>query len=208
MSGTTEHPQLYVITPPASKLVAMRDVLAASLDASEIACVRLNTGAETADDISKAADLVRELCHVRDIALVIDGHPGLVEPLGLDGVHLSGAAKTIREARKLLGSEAVVGAHAGLSKHDGLTAGEIGVDYVAFGPIGDTGLGDIDFVDSDLFAWWSLMVELPVIAEGGITLKDAALLAPQIDFLALGAELWRSDDPAQTLKDYAERLAI
>jgi len=208
MSTQPEHPQLYVITPPSAKLGALSRSLEAVLDAAPVACVRLSTGSDDADEISRSADLTRELCHKRDIALVIEGHPGLVEPLGLDGVHLNGPAKQLREARKLLGSDPILGAYVGTSKHDGLTAGEIGADYVSFGPVGETGLGETEFADKDVFAWWSLMIELPVVAEGGLSLDMASDLAPYVDFVSLGSELWKSEDPAKLMKDYAERLEI
>ncbi|MEM9716353.1 MAG: thiamine phosphate synthase [Pseudomonadota bacterium] len=208
MSDAPEHPQLYVITPPGSKLGALTKEVAKVLDAAPVACVRLSTGGDSADDISRAADIVRELCHQRDIAIVIDGHPGLVEPLGLDGVHLAGPAKQLRDAKKQLGGDAILGAYVGQSRHDGLTAGEIGADYVSFGPVGETGLGDVDFVEPELFQWWSMMIELPIVAEGGVSLTHAETLAPHVDFVALGSELWSVDAPADMIQSYAERLAI
>lgn len=208
MTDASEHPQIYLITPPGHKLGSLSDTLSGLLDSVEIACIRLNTGGVDAEDIARSADLVREIAHARDVPIVLDGHPGLVENLGLDGVHLSEGAKALREARKALGAERIVGAHAGISRHDGMTAGEIGVDYVAFGPVGDTGLGDTEFAAMDLFEWWTLMIELPVIAEGSLTLEATETLSPYVDFVALGAEVWRSDDPVATLKSFAERLAI
>jgi thiamine-phosphate pyrophosphorylase len=49
-----------------------------------------------------------------------------------------------------------------------MAAGENGADYIAFSPVGDMGLGDDIRAERDLFAWWSEMIELPVVAEGGL----------------------------------------
>ena len=57
-------------------------------------------------------------------------------------MHLSDGARQVRAVRKALGKDAIVGAYAHASRHEGLTAGEIGADYVSFGPVGATGLGD------------------------------------------------------------------
>jgi thiamine-phosphate pyrophosphorylase len=65
-----------------------------------------------------------------------------VDRLGLDGVHLTDAARSVRATRKALGADAMVGAACGTSRHDGMAAGEAGADYIAFSPVGDTGLGD------------------------------------------------------------------
>ena len=41
--------------------------------------------------MARAADACREIAHARDVPLVIERHAGLVERLGLDGVHLTDA---------------------------------------------------------------------------------------------------------------------
>ena len=57
-------------------------------------------------------------------------------------MHLGDGARQVRAVRKALGADAIVGAFARASRHEGMTAAEIGADYVSFGPVGDTGLGD------------------------------------------------------------------
>src|SRR4028118_212806 len=64
------------------------------------------------------------------------GHALLVSRLGLDGVPLLDAARSVRKVRKDLGDDAIVGAFCHASRHDGMTAGELGADYVSFGPVG------------------------------------------------------------------------
>jgi thiamine-phosphate pyrophosphorylase len=54
--------------------------------------------------------------------------------------------------------------------------------------------------DWDLFQWWSEMIEVPVIAEGGLTLELIERFAPVTDFFGIGAEVWRADDPAAALR--------
>ena len=55
-------------------------------------------------------------------------------------------------------------------------------------------------VDLDLFAWWSEMIEVPVVAEGGLTVELVRQLAPVTDFLAIGAEILASDPPLAAMK--------
>ena len=81
-----------------------------------------------------------------------------------------------------------------------MTAGEAGADYVAFGPIGVTPLGDGSRVDFDLFEWWSEVIEVPIIAEGALTADLVAQFGPVTDFFAVGEEIWRHDDPLAALK--------
>lgn len=195
----TEHPQIYLITPPAFELNSFPDILAAVLDAHPVACVRLWLATRDEDRIARAADTCRELTHARDVALVLDSHLGLVERLGLDGVHLPDAARSVRAARKALGAEAIIGSFCGASRHDGMSAGEAGADYIAFGPVGGTALTNGGLADCDLFTWWSEMIELPVVAEGALTEDLIRRLTPVTDFFALGEEIWRTPDPVAEL---------
>ncbi|MBT8411206.1 MAG: thiamine phosphate synthase [Octadecabacter sp.] len=208
MTDAADHPQIYLITPPEFELSAYPDQLAACLDQTEVACVRLALGTKDEDRIARAADALREITHQRDVALVIDSHILLVERLGLDGVHLNDAARSVKKVRKDLGADAIVGAFCHNSRHDGMTAGELGADYVSFGPIGQSPLGDGRQAELELFEWWSAMIEVPVVAEGAL---DEALIrqfAPYTDFFGLGDEIWAQDDPASALAVFAVAMMI
>ncbi|MGC9371013.1 MAG: thiamine phosphate synthase [Paracoccaceae bacterium] len=194
-----ERPQIYLITPPEFELSAFPDRLAAVLDAHEVACVRLAMASKDEDRVSRAADALREVTHARDIAIAIEQHVQLVERLGLDGVHLTDGARSVRKTRKALGADAIVGAFCGTSRHDGMNAGEAGADYVSFGPVGESSLGDGTRADRELFAWWSEMIEVPVVAEGALSPETVRDLAPVTDFFGIGEEIWRTDDPVATL---------
>jgi thiamine-phosphate pyrophosphorylase len=195
-----DRPQITLITPPAFALEVFPDQLAKVLDAVEIACLRLSLATRDEDTLSRAADACRVIAHARDVAIVIDTHVLLVERLGLDGVHLLDGARSVRKIRKDLGADAIVGAFCGTSRHEGMSAGEAGVDYVAFGPIGTTALGDGAQVDFDVFEWWSQVIEVPVIAEGSLTADLVARYGPVTDFFGIGEEIWSAEDPTAALK--------
>ncbi|MBA85624.1 thiamine phosphate synthase [Thalassobius sp. S69A] len=197
----TEHPQIYLITPPEFELSQFPNQLARVLDTHEIACLRLSLATRDEDRLLRAGDALREVCHARDVAIVIDSHLLLVERLGLDGVHLLDGARSVRKARKELGEDAIVGAFCGASRHDGMNAGESGADYVSFGPVGQTPLFDGTIAAHELFEWWSQMIEVPVVAEGALSADLVAALAPVTDFFGIGEEIWKSDDPVQALSD-------
>ena len=199
---STSAPRLYLGTPEAVELSAFPSLLARVLDAVDIACVRLSLASRDEDVLSHAGDALREVTHARDIPLVIDMHYKLARKLGLDGVHLADGARRLREARKELGSDAIVGAFCGTSRHDGMTAGEMGADYVSFGPVVASLLsGDGEVASRELFAWWSEMIEVPVVAEGGLDEATAGELGGCADFLFAGDPIWQhSDGPVAALK--------
>lgn len=200
-----EQPQIYLITPPAFELSTFPRRLESVLDAHSVACLRLSLATRDEDTISRAADALREVAHPRDLAVVLDEHVLLSQRLGLDGVHLIGA-RGVREARKTLGPDAIVGAFAGASRHDGMTAGEAGADYVSFGPVGSSGLGDGSQAEPELFAWWSEMIEIPVVAEGALDIESVGQLSTITDFFAFGEEIWKAEDPAEALARFVACL--
>lgn len=199
-------PQLYLITPPVIDLDSWPAELARILDGVEIACLRLSLASQDEDVILRTGDALREIAHARDIPLVIADHVLMVERLGLDGVHLTDAHTRIRKLRDTMGQDAIIGAYCGALRHDGMSAGEAGADYVSFGPVGAQSLGDGQLAPRELFEWWSEMIEIPVVAEGALSRDLVESLAPVVDFLAVGAEIWGQDDPLAALRDLTAPL--
>jgi thiamine-phosphate pyrophosphorylase len=192
-----ERAQVYLVTPPILTLGPFAELLAGLLDAAPVACVRLALASTDEDELIRAADALRVVCHARDVPLVITEHFRLAARLGLDGVHLGDGARRVRAAREALGANAIVGAHAGASRHEGMTAAEIGADYVSFGPVAETGLGDGVLAPFELFQWWSEVIETPVVAEGGLDPVRVADFAQVTDFFAFGDEIWSHPGGAQ-----------
>lgn len=199
-------PQLYLITPPVVDLDVFPTVLSRLLDAQDIACLRLSLATQDEDAILRSGDALREIAHARDIPLVIEDHVLMVERLGLDGVHLSDATRPVRKLRKDMGADAIIGCFCGSKRHEAMTAGEAGADYVSFGPVGASALGTGDQAARELFEWWSTMIELPVVAEGALSRDLVESLAPVTDFFAIGAEIWGQEDPLAALNDLVAPL--
>ncbi len=199
--------QIYLTTPQSFDLSEFAPKLEAVLDAHPVICVRISLTTTDERELSQAADRLREICHARDVAIVIDDHYRMVKAHGLDGVHLTSSSRHVREARDELGNDAIVGAYCGASKHAGMTAAEIGTDYISFGPVSSTSLGDGTVADAELFQWWSEMIEVPVVAEGNATPEGIAAIKDHIDFLCVGAEIWSTPEgPVAALKAIIAKL--
>lgn len=197
-----DQPQIYLITPPVLELSRFPAQLAAVLDAHEIACVRLALSSHDEDALSRAVDALRTVTDERDVAFVVEKHIVMAERMGLDGVHLTDGARSVSKARTALGEDAIIGAFCDDSRHVGMSAGEAGADYVCFGPVGATGLGDGTQAPFELFEWWSQVIEVPVVAEGALDVDLIAKLAPHTDFFGIGDEIWSQDDPSAALATF------
>ena len=199
--------QIYLTTPPSFDLAGFATLLGEVLDAVPVVCLRISMATTDERELSQAADRLREVCHARDVAIVIDDHYRMVKTHGLDGVHLTDGARHVREARDELGTDAIVGTYCEASKHVGMTAAEIGTDYISFGPISSSALGDGSVADAALFQWWSEMIEVPVVAEGGVTMAAIDEVKDYIDFLTVGTEIWSAvEGPVAALQAITARL--
>ena len=199
-------PKIYLITPNVLDLNCFPRKLSEILDAIDVSCLRLSLSSSNEDEIARAADAVREITHTRDVAVVIEQHTLLVARLGLDGVHLTNGTHNIRQLRKNLGKDVILGAFCNASRHAGLNAGEAGADYVSFGPVSASALGDGKQVDPELLAWWSEMIEIPVVAEGGITEEKIQSLSDKVDFFGIGSEIWEAEDPVLKIKTFSKAI--
>jgi thiamine-phosphate pyrophosphorylase len=188
--------RLYLVTPPriGPDFVPLLERVLAT---APVACLRVDLGDASEADWRAAFDLVVTPCHEAEVALVVADHWRLVEPLGLDGVHLADSRVSLREVRRTLGADRIVGAFAGASRHRGMVLAESGADYVSFGPVSDTGLlGSDQRAPDDLFQWWSEMIETPSVAEGGVTEAEASRLGSIADFLVPDRRIWDDPDPS------------
>jgi len=199
-------PQIYLVTPQVIDLEMFPALLTTILDEVAVACLRMSLATRDEDVLLRSGDALREICHARDVSIVIDNHQVLAERLGLDGVHLTDSHRKIREARAALGADAIIGSFCGISRHDGITAAEAGADYVTFGPVAGQ-LGDGKIAEIDLFAWWSEMIEVPVVAEGGLDEATVRALAPVTDFFSLSDEVWSAERPLQRLQHFKKWIA-
>lgn len=202
--------RIYLVTPTTLDAQSFAPVLADVLSEVAVVCVRLAMSDQADEDAwTSAANHLLPVCHDADVAMVVTDHFRLVEPLGLDGVHLATTRTPMRDVRKSLGDDRIVGAYAGNSRHDAMILAEAGADYVSLGPIGDVGaLGSEDRAEDELFHWWAEMIETPVVAEGAVRPEDAKRLTEFTDFVVPDVTLWQSpENVVAMLRQYATALA-
>ena len=187
--------RLYLLTPPALVPSTFAHVLAQALDAGDVGAVQLRLKDATDDEILRAIDVLRPVVQARDVAFILNDRPDLAVRSGCDGAHVGAEDMDIPAARALLG-DLQLGVSCYDSRDAAMVAGEAGADYVAYGaffpsPTKQTGIR----ADPELLRWWSEMMELPVVAIGGITPTNCGpLVAAGADFLAVISAVWAHPD--------------
>lgn len=188
------------MTPPEIDLAAFPDRLSQALEAGDVACLqlRLKTGDGPADEavIRKAVERLRPICHNHDVALILNDDPVLAAELDCDGVHVGQEDAPYAEARQIVGPDAIVGVTCHNSRHLAMSAAEQGADYVAFGAFFPTHTKQARTqADIELLSWWAELMEVPVVAIGGITVENCRpLVEAGADFLAVVGGVWNHKD--------------
>jgi thiamine-phosphate pyrophosphorylase len=205
--GEGERCRIYLITPPSLDPVPFADRLAAALDAGmpvagpdpAVAAVQLRLKDVDDDAWRRAIDALRPVAQSRGVAFLLNDRADLVRETGCDGAHVGQEDMPAREARRLMGADATLGVTCKGSRDLAMAAGEDGADYVAFGAFFPSGTKEVSrFIEPDILAWWSELMELPCCAIGGITAANCApLVQAGADFLAVVGAVWgHPDGPA------------
>lgn len=202
--------RLYLITPPALDLNSFKPLLAATLDAGDVACVQLRLKDVTDDVVKRAIDALRPVAQERDVAFILNDRPDLAAAGGCDGVHVGQDDTPYAQARKIMGRDAIVGVTCHDSRHLAMVAGEDGADYVAFGAFFETSTKEPKArAEPEILSWWQEMMEIPCVAIGGVTVENCRVLVEAgADFLAVSGGVWNhKDGPAAAVKAFNAVIA-
>lgn len=186
--------QICLTTSPLSSSDALSRALAAG--AVSVLIVPANDEDLTAPAVLPIVKAVQNA----GAAALIHGNAELARTVRADGVHLTWRADLVdmfEETRSILGGSAIIGVDAGVSRHDAMTLGEAGADYIAFG----AGSGGDEAIEmrNELVAWWGEIFEIPVVAfdvESALELQD--LMTFGADFACISLDSFLADEDAFT----------
>jgi thiamine-phosphate pyrophosphorylase len=196
-------PRLYLLTPPVEDPAAVAG-LADAMSGADVAAVLLRL--VDADERS-LINLVKKIAPVvqdRDAALLLAGRDDIVARSGADGAHL-GNLDALRDAMLRLKPKSIAGVGGLHSRHDAMTAGEAGADYVMFGDPDEVGNRAAFDAILDRVGWWAEVFEVPCVAYAARLDEIDALAAAGADFVAVGDAVF--DDPRGLKTALAEASA-
>lgn len=191
-----------LITPPVAEPDALAPLLAAATEAGEVAAVILPLVPADERTLVRRVKALAPIAQAGNAALVIAlaGPPPAGLDLatvatrgGADGVHAASLDEA-RDLRERLGTERIVGIGALRTRHDAMSAGEIGVDYLLFGePRADGSLPPLASV-IERAGWWAEIFETPCVAFAP-SLDDVETLARTgAEFVGLGEAVLAAPD--------------
>lgn len=199
--------QLFLVVPPDMNHEMAVQVAEAG-STGQVGCALLQCQTEHRIDRS-LADMLLRITRYAGIPLLFERDIAAADALGADGVHIPADEDLYREARRVLGQDNIVGVECGLSRHDALTLGELGADYVAFKGASGAAVNSIEMGLVDVIRWWSETVVVPCVAwdtSNGCTTKHLADAGA--DFVAGGASVWsHPEGPAAAVRLLVDKLS-
>lgn len=179
--------KLYLITDRRASGLSHIQVVKKAINAG-IRIIQLREKDMPKKELYKEALSIRALTLKHRVIFIINDYPDIALVVNADGVHLGQEDLSIREARKLLGKNKIIG----ISTHSlrqAIDAQSSGADYIGFGPIFTTSTknagrprGTKSLIEIKRH------VKIPVVAIGGITLENVSdVLQSGVDAIAVAS---------------------
>ena len=175
--------------------------------------VQLRMKEATEAEFMAAATEIGRLCKKHGATFVLDDHVEWVEKTGADGVHLGKNDMPIDEARKILGSDKIIGGTANTFE-DVERLYRQGADYIGCGPFRFTttkknlspvlGLEGYQHIVDQMK---SHGINLPIVAIGGILESDIkSILATGVSGIAVSGGILNAENPAEEMQRFLKYL--
>jgi thiamine-phosphate pyrophosphorylase len=162
------------------------------------------------DELIKEINQIANICDDWGATLILTNHYHLLDKVDAQGVHIEDFDADLASIRIVIGDDKTLGASATNVKQL-LAKQDTGVvDYCGYGPFAHT---DTKPNDKPLLGFEGyrqlerMMIDIPVIAVGGIRLQDVdALIQTGVYGIAVSAAVSLSLDPAGAVKAFYKRI--
>jgi len=177
--------------------------------------IQLRVKNKPEDVILELAIKANALCKAYGARLIVNDHPLIALKAEAYGLHLGLTDMPIAEARKIVGDKMIIGGTANTFEHVKQRVAE-GADYIGLGPYRFTNTKQNLSPIIGLEGYEAIMKQVsitgittPVIAIGGIELKDISLIMTTgVHGVAISGALTNANDPAAELSQMYSALKI
>ena len=194
-------PRLYLATPDVDDPSSLVASLPGLLAGADVAAVLLRLKPTDQRSMVSRVKALAPAIQDRGAALLLDGNVELVARAGADGAHLTGI-EALQEALPTLKPDRIAGVGGLATRHDSMTAGETGADYVLFGEPDATGKRPSSEAIAERLQWWAELFEPPCVGFAASREEAYEFAGAGADFVLVGDFIWA--DPRGALVALAE----
>lgn len=182
-------PRLYLATPAVSDPTSLAAHLPAMLKSADVAAVLVRLKETDPRSMISVVKALAPAIQGAGAALLIDGHPDLVARAGADGAHLAGIA-ALDDALPSLKPDRIAGVGGLATRHDSMSAGERGADYVLFGEPDAQAKRPAPEAIAERLGWWAELFEPPCVGYATSREEVAEFVAAGADFILVDDLVW------------------
>ena len=199
-------PRLYLAAPLADDASVLAATLAGVLTAADVAAVMLPLQSTDQRSMITRVKTIAPVVQASGAALLLDGNVELVARGGADGSHLTGIA-AMEDALASLKPDRIAGVGGLTTRHDSMSAGEAGADYVLFGEPDARGQRPSVEAIAERLQWWAELFEPPCIGFAEQLEEAREFVAAGADFVLVGDFIWADPrGPAAALSEVEQTI--
>ena len=190
----TDQPRLYLVSPLLESAEPFGDALAQACGAADVAAVLLRLAPADERSLINTVKALAPVAQNAGAAVLVEIAGEFDAALvaargGADGVH-SAVPGDVKALRGRVRDGRMLGVGQLRTKHDAMSAGEAGVDYVMFGePRPDGYVPPLEQV-VERAEWWAEIFEPPCVAYAPSLEAARELAGTGTDFVAIGDAIW------------------
>lgn len=197
---------LYLVTDSAMAGGRLAEIVQTAVEAG-VTMVQLREKSANFEEFCHKAKTLKSICDKYSVPLIINDNVDVCLAVGASGVHLGGSDCDIATARKLLGTDKIIGGSA-RDIQTALKAQNDGADYLGVGAVfGTTTKSDAKTINVDILKNICNSVAIPVVAIGGINEGNVEhLKSSGIAGVAVVSCILKSENVSNTTKNLLAKL--
>jgi thiamine-phosphate pyrophosphorylase len=202
-----EHNPIYLITDRTLSGLSHSQIIRQAI-AAGIRTIQLREKQLSKKELYREALSMRSLTLKHKMTFIVNDYIDIALAADADGVHLGQDDMPIKEARKIMGKEKIIG----ISTHSlkqAISAVEAGADYIGFGPMFQTSTKDAGSPKGlKILKEIRKHIKIPIVAIGGIKPENvSSVLEAGADAVAVMSAILKGDIKENTDK-FLSAIAI
>jgi thiamine-phosphate pyrophosphorylase len=182
-------PRLYLALPSLDDPAPWLERLPGLLKAADVAAVLVRLKPSDPRSMISRIKALAPAIQSSGAALLLDGEAELVARAGADGAHLTGLA-AMQEALPVLKPDRIAGVGGLATRHESMSAGEAGADYVLFGEPDARGDRPSQDAIAERLQWWAELFEPPCVGYATSPEDVDAFVLAGADFILVDDLVW------------------
>ncbi len=177
---------------------------------SGVTFLQLREKTLTEEEFLKEAGVIKEIAAKYHVPFVINDNVDIAKAVDADGVHVGQSDMELREARRILGPDKIIGVSAH-NVQEAVQAEKNGADYLGVGAFHDTSTkADTNVVSKETYRAIREAVSIPIVAIGGISLENIRELEGYgVDGAAVVSAVFASEnigEACRKLREHVEKV--